>query len=372
MRLVSIQTCEEGLFLAKPVLDENNRILLNEGVQLTPSILDRLKQKQVNHIYVKSSITEGVQLKDDISPGLRLQTTRSMAKAFQSLTEENSKLQSISQQGKAIRELKAVYEQLLKEMNRSPNLVNLLTNLRTGTNRLFEHSLNVSIYALTVGRQMGIREADMYALGLGAMFHDIGKTKLDPRLSEKETLTNEELQEIRKHPDTGFQLLRNERELNLLVAHCAYQHHEHYDGTGYPRQLKKNDIHLLARIIAVANLFDKLTHPVNGAKSLLPHEAMEVMMGHCYTMLDPKVLEAFRKSIAIYPVGVTVTLNTGVKGVVVSYNRNSPQRPKIRVFTDTYGNRIEGVYEVDLLEELNLMIVACDAILDDGKRLVQK
>lgn len=369
MRLVSIYDIEEGVALAKPIYDHNNRVLLNENVTLRSSIIRSLINKGVTHIYVKSPITEGVKLKDDIPVSVRVETTQQMTKVFKSFAEgkANKKFDAVSR-GKSIKELKDVYDRLLKEMRSSPKLINLLTHLQTGDSGLFEHSLNVSIYAVTMARCLAVKESDIYTLGLGGMFHDIGKSKLDKDLLMKKDRTEEEEKEWQNHTVYGFDMLRNERDLHLLVSHCAYQHHENIDGSGFPRGLKGPDIHLFAKIIAVADLFDTLTHPGIGRKALLPHEAMEVIMGQCYTRFDPKILDAFRKSVAIYPVGVTVTLNSGAKGVVVDYNIGFPQRPKIRVFTDNEGNRLDNFYELDLMDELNVMIVECDAILDEGRR----
>lgn len=104
-----------------------------------------------------------------------------------------------------------------------------------------------------------------------------------------------------------------------------------------------------------------------GNEGLLPHEAMEVLMGYCYKRYDKKIVDAFRKAVAIYPIGITVKLSTGEQAVVIGYNESAPERPILRVFTDKEGNKLEEYYELDLLKHLNVMIVECDAILFGGK-----
>lgn len=366
MRLISTLNCHEGLKLAKPIYDNKNRILLNAGVRLTDKIIKQLKSKEIGFIYIESSITAGVTQQDDISVPLRMETAQQIGKVFKELTDgDHSRIKEISK-GKAIRELKNVYERLLKDMKARPSLINLLSHLQMGNNKILQHSLNVSMYAVTIGRHLSIMDKDLYLLGLGAMFHDIGRSTLRPELLSKTELTEEEKKEYRNHTTAGFEMLRKDRELNLLISHCAYQHHENVDGTGFPRGLKGKEIHLFPKIIAVADLFDKLTNPKSGKRAMLPHEAMEVVQGLCYTRFDPTIINAFRKSVAIYPIGVTVSLNTGEKGVVVDYNHHLPQRPKIRIFTDREGNKLDHYYELDLIKELSCMIVKCDAILDEG------
>lgn len=366
--MVNINRCEAGLVLSKAIYDQNNRILLNKGYKLTSDMINRLKRMGISHIYADSPVTEGVSAHDDVPVGIRVETTKSLTKTFKTLTDENfNKRVKAATHGKIIREFKLVYERLVKEMRTSPKLLNLLSHLQANSDHLFEHSLNVSIYSLAIARQLAIKEHEMYWLGLGAIFHDIGKIKLEKDLLHKSSLlTKEEVRELQKHTEIGFDLLRKERELHLLVAHCAYQHHENIDGSGFPRALVGKDIHIFAQIVAVADYFDSLMRERRGKPALLPHEAMEVLMSKCFTRFDKKVLDAFKRAVAIYPIGVTVKLNTGEKAVVVDYNNTAPQRPKLRVFTDKDGNKLEHYCELDLLVTLNVMIVECDAVLDNG------
>ncbi|MDK7667360.1 MULTISPECIES: HD-GYP domain-containing protein [Cytobacillus] len=368
MRLVSIYNCEAGLKIAKPIYDDQNRVLLNEGATLTDSILNRLKSKGISHIYAQTDLTEGIIKNDDVPHTLRFETTKSMVKVFNSLSSDLNSKVAAATHGKLLREFKLVYGQLVKEMKYNAHLLNLLTHLQANSDYLFEHSMNVSIYSLAIARQLYINEDDMYVLGLGAIFHDIGKIKLERDLLHKKAkFTEEEKATMRTHAELGFELLRKERELHLLISHCAYQHHENIDGSGYPRGLKDKEIHLFAKIIGVADMFDSLMRNRREKKALLPHEAMEVLWGYCYKRYDKKILDAFIKSVALYPIGVTVTLNTGEKGVVVGYNDNFPQRPVIRVYTDTKGNKLQEPHDVDMLKHLSIMIEQCDAILDEGK-----
>jgi hypothetical protein len=93
---------------------------------------------------------------------------------------------------------------------------------------------------------------------------------------------------------------------------------------------------------------------------------MEIIVGRCYSRYDRKVVEAFKNAIAIYPIGVTVELNTGETGVVIGYNKKYPQRPKVRIFKDCNGNKLQihEFYEINLMTSLNIMIVKCDAIIE--------
>ncbi|APH05772.1 HD-GYP domain-containing protein [Bacillus weihaiensis] len=363
MRMVSIHNCEEGMILAKPIYDEKARILLNIGTNLTANHIDRLK-KRISFLYVKSEMTDDiVQIKEDIPFELRLKTVSSISSVFTDLSKEKQQTKkTITSRVNNFKNLKETFTKVVHELQHSHDHLNLISHLQLNNDSIFEHSLNTSLYSLSIGKTLGIPEKSLHILGLGALFHDIGKLQLPKSFMTKKELTAEEKEIMKIHTELGFEMLRKESDFHLLIAHCAYQHHEYIDGSGYPRGLKGNDIHQFAKIVAVAEKFDDLIRH----KALLPHEAMEVLYGYCYIRYDREIIDAFKKAIAIFPIGVTVTLSTGEKGVVVGYNQKYPQRPRVRIFMDKEGNKlsIADFYDIDLLKELTTMIVKCDAVVE--------
>jgi putative nucleotidyltransferase with HDIG domain len=358
MRLVSIHNCEEGLILAKPIFDQNSRVLLNAGSLLTLEFIHRLKEKKIHYVYVESEMTKDVEVNEHISTNLRFETASKLNEVFSNLKEGKPAKNNTLGRVRLIRDLNQVFDKIMKEMHTSKHLINLLSHMQFSLDQLFEHSVNVSLYALSIGKHMGLKDSELHVLGLGALFHDIGKLKSKQDFK----LKDEKKADWKNHPEVGFEMLRRESEFHLLVAHCAYQHHENFDGSGFPRGIKGNEIHLYAKIISVAEAFDHLITK----KSFLPHEAMEIIMGRCYSRYDINVAEAFKNAVAIYPVGVTVVLNTGETGVVIGYNKKYPQRPKVRIFRDKEGKKlqVEEFYEINLMTSLNIMIVKCDAIIE--------
>ncbi|MFX3672908.1 MAG: HD-GYP domain-containing protein [Paenisporosarcina sp.] len=362
MRLVSIKNCEVGMVLAKPIYNEDALLLLNVGTILTEANINRLK-KSIAFIYVKSEMTDDiVQIKDDIPYELRTKTMSTISNVFSTITSEEKNKKAITSRLQNFRNLKDTFARIVEELQFSHDHLNLISHLQINNDFMFEHSLNTSLYSLSMGKTLGIPEKSLHILGLGALFHDIGKLQLPNLLLTKSDLTQEEKHLMRLHTEIGFEMLRKESDLHLLIAHCAYQHHERVDGSGYPRGLKSNDIHQFAKIIAVAEKFDHLIRQ----KAMLPHEAIEVLYGYCYIRYDIEIIEAFKKSIAIFPIGVTVTLSSGERGVVIGYNKKYPQRPKVRIFMDKEGRKlsISEFYDIDLLSELSAMIVKCDAIIE--------
>lgn len=350
------------MVLAKPIYNEDGRLLLNSGTLLTQSHIIRLK-KSFSFIYVKSEVTEDiVQIEDEISYELRAKTISSISNVFSDIKSVQTSKETITSRIKNFRNLNDTFAKVIQELQSSHDLLNLISHLQINNDLLFEHSLNTSLYSLSMGKTLGIPEKSLHILGLGALFHDIGKLQLPNSVLTKSNPSSEDKQLMRLHTEIGFEMLRKESDLHLLIAHCAYQHHEHVDGSGYPRGLKNNEIHQFAKIIAVAEKFD---HMIRN-KAMLPHEAIEVLYGYCYIRYDIEIIEAFKKSVAIFPIGVTVTLSTGERGVVIGYNQKHPQRPKVRIFMDRTGKKlaISEFFDLDLLSELTTMIVKCDAIIE--------
>lgn len=142
----------------------------------------------------------------------------------------------------------------------------------------------------------------------------------------------------------------------LLAAHCAFQHHERENGSGYPRGIKGNEIHDYAKLIAIIDSYDAMTTHRPYRLAMLPHQAMEILFSGVETLYDYKKVALFRDNVAIYPLGLSVKLSTGEKGVVVVINPAIPQRPTIRIMEGADGEKITQPYEVDLSKQLTVFV----------------
>jgi len=239
-----------------------------------------------------------------------------------------------------------------------------LTSVYVHDNYTFSHSTNVTIYTLAMAMKMGYNDKQLNEIGMGSMLHDIGKVVIPKEILNKPgKLTDEEFALVKEHPTFGFELLRKEHSISLLSAHCAFQHHEKLDGTGYPRGLKGNEIHEYGKVMAIADVFDALTSNRSYRSAMLPHTAMEIIFAGANTHFDANLIRVFQQSVATYPEGVTVKLNTGEEGVVIKYEFSAPARPLVRIIKDPNGKRIEKPYDLDLAKHLNIMITECDAIM---------
>jgi HD-GYP domain-containing protein (c-di-GMP phosphodiesterase class II) len=186
---------------------------------------------------------------------------------------------------------------------------------------------------------------------MAALLHDIGMQKVAEEIwQQKRLLTYEELQEVRKHTLYGYEMVKRSLEISNEVIDGVYQHHERFDGSGYPQGLKSNEISRFAKIIAVADVYDACISPRPHRAKMTPRQALSSLMeNNC--QYDPTVLHAFLSVMAVYPIGCIVKLSSGEIGKVVGINPNQPFRPEIRIFTDRSRANIEKPYRVNLADE---------------------
>ena len=225
---------------------------------------------------------------------------------------------------------------------------------KMGGEELYFHSLNVTMLSMMVAREIGLPQQAVGVLGIGALFHDIGHKEIPSRILLKtEPLTPAEHHLYEMHCQYGVEL-GQKLQLAAPVLAIIHDHHEFYDGTGYPRKLKGEAIGLLARIVAISNHYDELCNPSNIADALTPHEALSTMFAKLRNKFDPKLLQVFIHCLGVYPPGTIVQLSNGVIGMVATVNTAKPMKPMIVIY-DANIPKDEAIL-VDLQRETDLNI----------------
>lgn len=364
MRLISINQCQPGDTLARAIYKDNGTTLIGEGVVLTQRMLDRLVDLNITSVYIHDERTSDLVFEEPVSEQTRREAMAVINDAFRTIQDDPHKWRQTFTNQQFGRKFRQVMSSVVDELKQNRSAMNLLGNACAADHYIFAHSFNVALYTIALAMKRGFNEKELIEIGLGAMLHDVGKMFIPLELLNKPgKLSDEEYEIVKKHTEYGFELLRRQDDIPLLSAHCAFQHHERYDGSGYPRQLKKDEIHPYAQILAVCDVFDALTTNRSYRKQMLPHEAMEILFVGSDKLFATEAVEDLRDTIALYPLGLTVTLNTGESGVVIDYNKGMPSRPIIRVLTDENGQRVESPYEIDLSKRLHLMIASCDSLI---------
>jgi HD-GYP domain-containing protein (c-di-GMP phosphodiesterase class II) len=330
-------------------------------MELTTGTLRRLEQFRVCYLYIEDERTEDVQVQDVVTFETRSRAVGEIRTNFRRLMDDAARKRPVGSVGSYHlgKTFKSVLDMIIDDLSGHKDAMVMLLNMNASDTYLYHHSVNVCIYATVLGQAFGYSRDELMALGLGALLHDIGKTKLPQELLKKPTrLTPEEYEIIKKHPEYGFKLLKDEPNVPLLSAHVAFQHHERLNGTGYPRGIANEDIHEYARWVGLVDSYDAMTTQRAYRRALLPHEAIEIIYTGTGSLYEKSKIELFRDKIAIYPLGIIVKLNTGESGVVVDVNSAFPQRPVVRILNDTDNMPIKQPYEVDLSKKLNIHVAA--------------
>lgn len=360
MRLISTRNCQAGMVLAKTIFNDRGQVLLSEGVTLTDPVIARIQELGINFVYIFDERLSDIEPTPILSDRTRTKAVHMIKSLFDEMEANGHHIHAVSSPrfGKALRSL---IRDILRDIRSHRQVLSLLTDVMIHDRYTFQHSLNVTIYTLAVALKLGYNEAQLEEIGIGAMLHDIGKVAVPLEiLNKKGKLTDEEYHLIKEHTTYGFELLRKVEELPLLAAHCAYQHHERLDGSGYPRKLKGDAIHPYAKLLGITDVFDALTSQRSYRKAMLPHQALEVIYSGAGIIFDFDLVQAFKDTISMYPIGITVRLSNGYMGVVIDHNRNLPSRPIVRLFRDPNGKEIDTLEEIDLSKHLSIVIEDCE------------
>lgn len=355
MRLISINVLRAGMVVGRTIWNEAGHPLLQKGVVVTDGILSRLKQLNIRYVYIEDKISYGIEIEETIEPAVRHKIVNKITESFQSVKKVKAGQASfvLEQQSKDIGNL---VEDLLNSILNSEEILTVLTDAYLYDEYLYQHSFQVTLYSLAIAKEMGYSYEDLRLIGIGALLHDVGKLLVPAEILLKPTrLTNEEYEIMKQHTRYGFDLLRNLHSVSLLVAHCAFQHHERLDGSGYPRGIVDGEIHPFAKIIGVADVFDAITSNRVYREKLLPSQGMAIIEAGSGTIYSPVVVEALRRSVVHYPNGTILLLSDGHRGVVSKQNPEQPQSPKIRIFEED-DEILPATYEINLTDFPDILI----------------
>lgn len=288
MEKVAVEKLTAGMVLARSIFQSDGRILVRKNVEISQSIIARLKDLRFPAAYVETSPTS--ELNEPVSDLTRSEVIQSVAR-----------LDSAFRSGKGINFLacRAPLQKLILEVIENRNFHLNTIEIRSLNDSIYNHMVQVCIIAVRIALNIGYDQAKLFELALGVLFHDIGMTRIaSDILNRIGGLTSDEIAQIKIHPKTGYDLIKQSRDLPEASAEVALQHHERYNGSGYPRKLTGFHIHEYARIAAVADVFDAMTteKPYRPAKSI--KDTLEYIQSQKGAEFDPEVADALVAAVA--------------------------------------------------------------------------
>jgi HD-GYP domain-containing protein (c-di-GMP phosphodiesterase class II) len=366
MRLISLARAEDGAELGRDVLigRPDGVPLLRSGVKLTPRYRELLSRAGISAVYVEDELSDGIVVDPIIDDQTRAIATRAVSGAYNSARDAITRGRRLAPE--AVKALDDVVKRILEQIESSGGAALALADLSSADGYTFQHSIDVAALGLLIGtRYFGDHgwtdfrgecrfdqlEDRLSILGLGLLLHDIGKLAIPLGILNKPgKLTPEEWEIMKTHPRAGVDILDGSR-WSPLVKSVVLRHHERWNGSGYPDGKAGTEIHQMARIAAVADVYDAITSERLYAPARPAHVGVRAIIEGSGTLFDPGVVEAFRRVVAPFPAGTEVELTDGRTGLVVSVPDEALDRPLVRIIAG--GGAQE---EVSLLEDTSIGI----------------
>lgn len=346
MQKLTLSEVETGMKLARDVILDDGRILLLKGFTIKPRYIQKLEAYKVSFICVEEDRIAFEEINEE----------KIYEDAFTNIKEI---MESIRMDEKVnVTVLKSTVNDMVQHIMNDDMVFMALTGIRDIDNYTFLHCVDVCIYSVITAKAMNLSSEFIHELGLAAILHDIGKCKVPLSILNKPgKLTKEEFEIMKYHTISGMEIVNQLPGLTPRIAKIVCQHHEKWDGSGYPLGIKSYDIELAARIVSISDVYDALTANRVYRKRFMPHEAAEYLMAQNETQFDPKVMKSFIDSIAIYPQDIVVLLNTGEIARVLPCRGVRSMRPQVSVITRKDGPPVLEPYTIDLRTNPTVFVV---------------
>lgn len=281
--------------------------------------------------------------------------SRSLYKDLQSLVGRALE-QVKNDQPIVLDKLKEKAAPLAKTLLSSENIVALALAEREATD-LATHHVNVAILGLAIAGDLELPERELERVAFLGLIHDLGMVKVPESIRyAPRRLTNEELRIVADHPRLTHDLLKAAGPDYHEIAEIAHQEHEREQGQGYPRGLRGQQIHKLAKIIGVADVYEACTHSRTYRKTFIPYEALQELTEMRGNQFHPSYIKAIMNALTLYPIGSYVQLNTGEIGRVQATSRKNLMRPRVGLIWNARGQRFASTKVVDLAESTFLFV----------------
>ncbi len=340
------------MYLSKPLITADGTVLLHEGIVMKERYIEYLRDKGFTSLFVGDPEDRNtLEMKEDLySPKYRQEAIGAAREVIDHFSVGK---------GLNLDKVKKRVSEWINQLGQKPeNMMNLL-DIRRKKGYMFSHAINTCILSIMTGIAMGYDAKQLDELGLAAILHDVGKIKFSKNVAQQfpEYLTKNEREEYRRHPFYSLEILRGNYTLPVNVLNACFQHHERWNGNGYPMGLKGNAISEYAQIISIADVYERL---IAGMPHRLPtpvYYAAAILNKAAGEYFNPAIVDKFNQNVAIYPIGKMVRLNNQQSGVILGVDVKNKTTPIVRITSSQDENDINKVVELDLMKTPELFIL---------------
>lgn len=343
MRLVEFADLKQGMLIADDFYGINGGILAKKSTELSEKYINNLSQFQIPYLYILDECSKDVQINCTITSEMRNEATQNLKQLYLAIREK--KMNQYTKYMKACLEsINKLTEDIISEKIELYDVF----DIKTIENYSYQQPVNVTIISLIIGKHLELSAVELYQLAVGAFFHDIGNMFLPESLLKKESALNEtEYDTIRTHSEKGYRFTKDEFNLPTRSYLAILQHHERYDGQGYPMKKAGEDISIYGRIVAIADVYDALSSHRPQRKALSSAKAFKMIIEGMGKAFDPNLVKAFAERVSPYPIGFTIKLPDKRVGIVVENYKGKPFNPKVRIIEED-GKIVNNSYIITL------------------------
>jgi HD-GYP domain-containing protein (c-di-GMP phosphodiesterase class II) len=366
MRLVRVDWVLDDMELARdiPSAALGAAPLLRRGVRLTRALAARLASHGVRAVWIEDDMGDGIVPAQPLPEHVRTATELAVGSCLEAARSVAADLSNLP--ARTFEQLERAAEGMTRAMAECPAASCAFDDLATADSYTYSHSVRVATLGLLLGQRIdridgwidfrGQLRHDrmverMTQLAMGLLIHDIGKISVPESILNKPgSLTEREWELIKTHPAAGVSMISDDR-ISPLTRCVVRDHHERWDGLGYPAARAGEEIHPFARIAAVADVYDAITADRPYRAAAPPHVGVRLVRDGAGTQFDGRVVEHFLRVAMPYPVGYTIAMPDGSPGAVVGVDPEEPEYPVIRYraadgqLTEAAMHIVDGVVE---------------------------
>ena len=347
---LKLEDVKIGMTLGEDLFDNHGRLMFSKNLKI-----DSLMIKKINELFFEENfqikinsekpykeIADFLEVKSE-NKSINAKEIKNISKYKQEISREFDEFHNdmkslfIELEQNNSNNLKDDFRKFLNKINNrlmnnalitDMDLINEVVKEQKVEDYLFNHSVNVAIIGNLIGKWFDLGKEDIKILTLGGLVHDIGKLKIDKKILDKpEKLTEEEFEEVKKHPSYTHKILTEMGYNEEKLLRAVTLHHEREDGTGYPLGIKSKNIPIHSKIIAIADIFDAMTSNRVYDKKMNIFKVMEKFQKETFGKLDYKMVTLFIKKFLEFYIGSEVTLNTGDKAKILNFNSFEITKP---------------------------------------------
>ena len=380
MKKIAVSTLYTGLSFSEPVFIEGNNLLVPAGVPIRKKDIERLNSWGIDVVLTDGEMVspQGKKTMEGEAEEAPQQNKKKAAPTVLSLPEVAENKGAYRSYMDLIERLDTVFTNVSSGISVEPRSIDTITSRLLQTVReqeahiigyilggevtgyvLAKSSVNTAILSDLIAGELKLPNHKIMQVVTAALLHDIGMLNLPRNILDKRGgLSESEQQRMQAHTQYSYRIICKEFLYPEDVGLIALQHHERWDGEGYPRKLSGTQIEMGARIVSVSDAFEAMVSEKPYRNSMIGYQAMKNLLSDNSRRFDPDVLKAFIQTMGIYPIGSIILLNNGAVARVAEVHGDAPLRPRVRILIDESGttfNADEGEL-IDLLQEKSVFI----------------